>query len=215
MLDASASRRWLAECWDLVSSCFSPAVVLRRASDILEGYPLNRASGSLPISLEPSPARPARAKSKWFSGLDYLVDEEVEAPAATRAMPVLQSVSLVVEEVPRLARKVSFDLPGDVAVLPERRSRFTFPSPPENRMRRSVSMGVGSLSSDSGISDGAEAVTPVVHAPELLGRASVLCAINGVAVRHKPPPVVRDESNSQGDAENHDEYNVVVAVAMR
>lgn len=219
------SPEWLSECWSQLFSCWNPSCIFRRASDLmLEGYRLDRVSGSLSMSPEQSPARPARAV--WFSGLNNQVEEVMEAPTAEHAadellagsrrqsgdeMPRRQSS----DEVPRMSRRVSFDFPGDVEVLPERRSRFTLPTPPENRMRRNFCLEMADVDSNSGISNGAEAGVSMVQSQQLLGCARVLCAVNGVAVLQKPPAVIRGAIASQGDVEDDCEDEVVVAVEVR
>jgi hypothetical protein len=206
---------WITDAWAILSSSWEVSFMLGRASYlILEGYLHDCASGSLTVSRDRSPAR---ARAAWFSGLYHLVQKTVDAPAANRAAGVLPAPSRLQsgDAVPRTLRRVSFDFPEDVEVLPERRSRFTLPSPPENRMRRSVRIEMASVGSDSGISDCTEAGLPAVHAEGPLGRATVMCAMNGVAILQRPPPVIQARITSQGGAEDDSDDIVVLTVAVK
>jgi len=129
----------------------------------------------------------------------------------------------------RNSRRVSIEVPGDVESLPERRSRFAYPTPPENRLRRSNAHsergsrcieagGVGlRLAKEEEEARRASCIDGqamrLAKEGEEVRVASIICIINGETIRRKPTTFACEESNSQGDTED-EEYDYRLAVAV-
>ena len=107
----------------------------------------------------------------------------------------------------RVMRRVSFEVPGDVEILPERRSRFALPTPPENRMRLSSGMSSNSEQHSTTrriISTGNAESASLINLRQSSRKEILLCAINGVDIRQNPSGDDHARTNSEGDTDDEE-----------